>query len=630
MSSKDAAAATRALHAAALAALPREDGQDFSDARRGLIEETPDLRICTEDGRPVWDAERYAFLREEAAPDTVHPSLWRQERLNAVAGLFEVCAGVWQVRGYDVSNLTIIRGERGVVLVDALMSIETAQAAMRLVRRRLGDLPVTGILLTHAHADHFGGLAGILSCCETVPPLIAPEGYLEAVAGESVLPGPAMRRRSAYQFAPRLACGPRGNVGCGLGKTVSTGTSRLIEPTDYICKTGESRVIDGVEFVFQMTPDAESPAEFCFYLPRFRALCMSEILSRTQHNVLPIRGARCRSVQSWARHIDEALELFAFRSDVLFNTHHWPVWGTERICAFMTAQRDMYKFMHDQTVRLINHGLTPPEIAETLRLPASLEGQWHLRGYYGSLAHNVRAVYQYYLGWFDANPAHMSPLPPVEAGKRYVEFMGGAEEIVRKARRCFEQGDYRWVAEVMNHVVFACPDNAEARELLADAYEQLGYQCESATWRNMYLNGAEELRHGVQKGPSGEFRGVLSLSWRTIFDWLATRIDPERAAGKEATLDIRLRDADAVWQLSLANCTLNARPAPRVPAPLRLALTEVSLKALLAGDVSAEALCGAGEIAEEAGAPGAARACFQEILASVEDAPDFWFNIVTP
>jgi alkyl sulfatase BDS1-like metallo-beta-lactamase superfamily hydrolase len=534
-----------AQHRYVLTSLPFEDRQDFEDARRGFVTAL-EPGVVRSDGRVVWDNDSYGFLTGDAPP-TVHPSLWRQSSLSAIQGLFEVVPGTYQVRGLDLSNMTIVEGERGVLVIDPLLSAETAAAALGLYRQHRGDRPVTGLLYTHSHADHFGGVRGVLSAEEIEAgrvPILAPEGFTEHAISENVYAGTAMGRRAAYMYGAALDRGPRGQVGAGLGQTVSTGALGLVPPTVAITATGQEETVDGIRMVFQMAPGTEAPAEMHVYFPERRALCIAENATHVLHNILTLRGAVVRDPHAWAGYLTEAIDLFGGELEVVFASHHWPTWGRERAVEFLALQRDLYAYLHDQTLRMLNQGLTSAEIAEAMVLPPALETAWSARGYYGSVSHNVKAIYQRYMGWYDGNPAHLWPHPPAEAGRRYVEFMGGADAVVAKARDSFEAGDFRWAAEVLNHVVFADPDHQAAGELLADTYEQLGYGAENGTWRCVYLSGAYELRHGNFGSPTVVVSPdvLAQLTPEQFFDALAIRINGPRSGEERVSLDVDLTD----------------------------------------------------------------------------------------
>jgi alkyl sulfatase BDS1-like metallo-beta-lactamase superfamily hydrolase len=489
---------------------PLQDRTDVENADRGFVAALEPGVVTDRDGRVVWDGDAYRFLDGDC-PATAHPSLWRQSQLCARQGLYEVCEGVYQVRGLDLANMTLVEGRDGVVVVDPLISAECAAAALALYRRHRGEWPVTALIYTHSHVDHFGGVKGVVDperVASGEVPVWAPAGFLDAAVGENVLAGTAMARRAAYMFAPVLERGPHGQVDAGIGKTVSTGTITLIAPTDEVLATGQQERIDGVRFVFQLVPDSEAPAEMNFHLPDLRALCIAENAVHCLHNVLTPRGAPVRDALAWSKYLGEAIELFGAQTDAMFAQHHWPRWGRERILAYLQQHRDMYRYLHDQTLRLANRGLTPTEIAAEVRLPPSLARRWWCRGYYGTVSHNVRAVYQRYLGFFDGNPSRLDPHPTEELARRYVALAGGMERLLAQALAAFEAGDYRWCAELCAHAVFAQPTSREAVELNAAALEQLGYQAESAVWRNLYLVAAHELRHGPP-APAGS----LAPTW---------------------------------------------------------------------------------------------------------------------
>jgi len=558
---KEASASVVKQHAATRASLPFSDTRDFDDAARGFLGTREHARIVSEGGRVVWGLEPYDFLAEQEAPPTVDPSLWRQSRLNMNHGLFEVVPGVYQVRGFDIANMTLIEGESGVVVVDTLTSIEGARAALELYYEHRGKRPVVAVIFTHTHTDHWGGARGVIDDAMLARgvPIIAPDLFMEHAVSENIIAGPAMLRRAQYQFGPFLKKGPRGQVDCGLGKSMAAGSVALLRPTDLIKATGDKRTIDGVEFEFQMAPNSEAPAEMHFFVPRYRLLNLAENCTHNFHNLLPFRGADVRDALAWSKYLGEALQLWGGKAEAMCGQHHWPVWGTARVDAMIAEQRDLYKFAHDQTLRLINHGLTATEIAETIRLPKSLDGAWHGRGYYGHIRHNVKAIYQKYLGWYDANPANLDALPPVEAGKKYVEYMGGAEAILARARKDFERGEFRFIAQALSHLVFAEPDTAAARALLADSFEQLGYLSESSTWRNAYLFGAQELREGIPNAPARPpmpRETVAALRTGQLWDMLGVRLNGPKAEGKTILLNWDFSDTKERFVLRLENCAL--------------------------------------------------------------------------
>jgi len=559
---KEASVSVVARHAATLKALPFSDTNDFDDASRGFLGTLENARITSAQGRVVWSLEPYGFLADAEAPATVDPSLWRQSRLNMNHGLFEVVPGVYQVRGLDIANMTLIEGERGVIVVDTLTSIEGARAAMELYFKHRGRRPVAAVIFTHTHTDHWGGARGVLEedmLASGRVPIIAPNLFMEHAVSENIIAGPAMLRRAQYQFGPFLAKGPRGQVDCGLGKSMAAGSIALLRPSDLIMATGDKRTIDGLEFEFQMAPNSEAPAEMHFFIPHYQLLNLAENCTHNFHNLLPFRGTDVRDALAWSKYLGEALQMWGGKAQAMCGQHHWPVWGVERIDTMIRQQRDLYKFAHDQTVRLMNHGLTATEIAETIRLPASLDGAWHARGYYGHIRHNVKAIYQKYLGWYDANPVNLDPLPPVDAGKKYVEYMGGADAILERAVKDFAKGEFRFVAQALSHLVFADPDHQAARALLADAFEQLGYAAESATWRNAYLFGAQELRQGMPKAPPRPpmpRETLAALRTGQLWDVLGIRLNGPKAEGKHIVLNWTFTDTSESFVLTLENCAL--------------------------------------------------------------------------
>jgi alkyl sulfatase BDS1-like metallo-beta-lactamase superfamily hydrolase len=624
---------TLAAYARALSELPFEDREDFEDARRGLIATVPNLVLRDERGRIVWDMDSYAFVHSQAeSPDTVHPSLWRLAQLNGMHGLFEVVPGIYQVRGYDLSNMTLVEGRRGVIVIDPLISMECAAAALALYRSYRGERPVSAVIYTHSHVDHFGGVKGVVSedaVQAGVVPVWAPAGFLEHAVSENVLAGTAMARRAGYMFAPGLERGPRGQVDAGIGKTTSSGSVTLIAPTHEVSSTGQEEDIDGVPVVFQLVPDSEAPAEMNFHFPDLRVLCVAENAVHCMHNVLTPRGAPVRDALRWSKYLGEAVELFGARSDVMFAQHHWPRWGKERIVRFLERHRDMYRYLHDQTLRLANRGLTPTEIAAQVTLPPSLARTWSCRGYYGTVSHNVRAVYQRYLGFFDGNPAHLDPLPPEDAARRYVELAGGMEPLLAHARAAFEQGDYRWVAELCSHAVFADPECGPALELHAEALEQLGYQSESAVWRNLYLVGAHELREGPPSAPKGRRVGsadvARALSIEQLWDAMGARLDGPRAWDTRIVLAWHFTDVEERWTVTVENgaiSTVEGRLAPDAHATVTL--TRAAFDAVLLGEGDGAALFASGAIAVEG--DGAKLGEFLGLL----DEGDPAFAIVTP
>ena len=613
---------------ALLESLPFADTQDFDDATRGLVARRQPNAVAAEDGTVLWDNDTYSFL-EGDAPETVNPSLWRQSKLAAIDGLFEVVPGIYQVRGMDLSNTSFIEGDEGVVVIDTLLSAETGKAALELYRQHRGDRPIKAIVYTHSHVDHFGGVKGFVTQEEVdggSVKIFAPEGFVEHAVSENVYAGTAMGRRAGYMYGAALARGPQGQVGGGLGQTVSVGTVTLIAPTVTVTTTGHEETVDGVRMIFQMAPDTEAPSEMLIYLPGFKALCAAEDATHNFHNLLTLRGAVVRDPHGWAQYLTETIDMFGDDVEVVFASHHWPTWDNDRVVEFLATQRDLYAYVHDQTLRMINKGLTGPEIAEEIQLPPSLENAWSAKGYYGSISHNVKAIYQRYLGWFDGNPASLWEHTPVEQSIRYVEFMGGADAVVTKARDSFDAGDYRCVAQVLNHVVFSEPGHAGAKALLADTYEQLGYGAENGTWRNWYLSGTTELRDG-QFGTPTETTApdvIAQLTPAMLFDAIAIQVDGPSAWNERLSIDVVLTDVDERYRLRLANGVLTySAHSQKDPADAILSTTKRSLPALALGGLSAEGLADAG-IALTGDESVLAR------LAAVLDPGDKNFAIVTP
>lgn len=560
---------TRRLNAEVAESLPLEDPGDFEDAERGLVARESEVVVTGAEGNIVWDTTEYAF-EEGPAPASVNPSLWRQAQLNNKHGLYEVADGIYQVRGYDLANMTIIIGDTGWIIVDPLTSVETAEAALALAREHLGEAPIRAVIVTHSHIDHFGGMPAVVSpedvSAGTVR-IIAPRHFADEATSENVLAGIAMGRRASYMYGFPLERGPRGHVGSGLGKAPASGKFGVLPPTDVIDRTPQEFEIDGVKFVFQYAPESEAPAELMFYLPEKKAFCGAEVVSRNMHNLYTPRGAKVRDALRWSGYIDEAIQRFG-DTEVLFASHHWPTWGNEEVIDFLKKQRDGYKYIHDQTLRLANAGNTPREIAEQIEFPPALSNSFPNRGYYGTLRHNSKAVYQLYFGWYDANPANLNPLPPSAEAKKFVEFMGGADAVVEKARETYDAGEYRFTATVLDKVVFAMPDHAEARELLAKTYDQLGYQAESGAWRDVYLTAAYELRHGIGDSAidlkaAGELLREMPL--HRFFDSMAARVDGLAAVGQDMKLNLIFTDLDRSFVLVLENSVLNYRETP--PAP---------------------------------------------------------------
>lgn len=572
ISAKEPSSFTKDANRAIAASLPFHDVADFENAQRGfiatiptgIIKRTQDPNKPATSAFPAWNLQQYNFISASEAPDTINPSLWRQAQLNCINGLFQVTDKIYQIRGLDLSNMTIIQGNSGLIIIDPLTCIETAKASLELYYQHFPRLPVVSVMITHCHADHFGGILGIITEDELLSgkvSVIAPEGFLEHAISENVFAGTAMRRRAQYMYGMLLPRGKHGQVDAGLGKCTPMGTMSLLQPNDFVSTTGEKRTIDGVEFEFQMANCTEAPSEMIIYLPQLKALCGAEVMTHNMHNIYTLRGAEIRDAVQWWKTINEAIDIFADRAEVIFAQHHWPIWGQTEIRKFLSKQRDLYKYMHDQTLRLMNHGYTMLDIADQVQLPPDLANEWYNRGYYGSMSHNSKGIVQKYLGYYSSNPAELNPLPPVAAAKKYVQFMGGSENVLKLARKSFIEGDYRWVAQVVNHVVFAEPGNNQALELQADALEQLGYQSECSTWRNEYLVGAQELRRGPVNATAGADMDMLrAMTVEMCLDYLGVRLNGPKAEGKKALINMKFRQPrpsePSEFVLRLENCVL--------------------------------------------------------------------------
>ena len=576
------------------AALDLSDPPSFADAERGFIA-APVGQVKNEAGDVIWDYDAFAFVQGQA-PATVNPSLWRQALLNNHIGLYQVSERIWQLRGFDLANITLIEGDTGWIVVDTATARETAAAAMAFARQHLGDKPVSAVVFTHSHADHFGGALGVISAEEAAArqvPIVAPAGFMEEATSENVLMGTAMGRRAMYMYGSRLSRDARGLVDNGLGKAVAFGRMGILTPTLTVSGTDQELVIDGLRFVFHGVNGSEAPSEFVFYLPELKAFCGAELMSHTLHNLYTLRGAKVRDALGWAGFLDAALAQSA-EAEVLFNQHHWPVWDQPRIAEFITLQRDSYRYIHDQTVRLMNAGLGASEIAEQLQLPPRLEHYLNVRGYYGTVRHNAKAVYQFYLGWFDANPANLDPLPPVDAARRYVALAGGPERLLLAAQGAYDSGDYRWAAELLKHAVYADADNRAARELLARSFEQLGYMAEAASWRNVYLSGALELRAGPPE--QGISRAMLidvlkHAPIERFLDAMAASLNGPDAADVELTINLVFSDLGESHVLTIENAVLHHHRAPPDPqADATLTLTKDFFLRMVTGGAGASDL----------------------------------------
>jgi alkyl sulfatase BDS1-like metallo-beta-lactamase superfamily hydrolase len=585
--SDDASKATATANQTMAQSLNLKDQQDFEDARRGFIAK-PGGQIRMADGTILIDFDAFNFIKGDP-PSTVNPSLWRHAIQNAEIGLFKVTDGIYQLRGFDIANMTLIEGKSGWIVVDPLTCRESAAFAFDFAKKQLGEKPVSAIIITHSHVDHFGGVLGIVTPQEAVSrklPIIAPEGFIEESTSENILVGVAMGRRSTYQFGKDLDRSSKGMVDTGLGKAIAYGSIGIIKPNAIIENVKQEMTVDGLRFVFFNVPCSEAPAELTFMIPEKKAFGGAEIISQTMHNLLPVRGAKVRDALRWSGYLQDALE-YAADAEVYFGQHNWPVWGKDRIKKFITMHRDIYLYTHDQTVRLINAGYTPREIADMIKLPKSLESCFGARGYYGDLRHNTKAVYQFYMGFYDGNPANLNPLPPQESAKRYLDLIGGADKAISAARAAFDKGDYRWAAELLNQVVFAASENKEAKELLARTYEQMGYMSEATTFRNSYLTAASELRNGPPK--KGINRALiidtmLNTPTESLFQAMAAGLNGPAAEGNDFKINIVLSDTRESFILWIENAVLHhkkAKPAPDANATL--SLTKPLLVKVLAG-----------------------------------------------
>jgi len=629
---KDASAFTKAVNDELLTLLPFEDRQDFEDAARGHVAEINGSVVRAPDGRVTWDPNKFAFVAEDKpCPPTVNPSLWRQSQLCAKGGLFKVVDRMYQVRNHDISNLTIVEGDTGLILFDPLISTECSKAALALYFEHRPRKPVLAVVYSHSHVDHYGGVKGVISEEDVAAGkvrVIAPEGFLEAAVSENIMAGNVMTRRALYQYGSLVPFDEKGNVGLGLGSAISLGTITLIAPTETITETGQKLDIDGLTFEFMLAPDTEAPSEMHWFIEELGALTAAENCCHTLHNTYTLRGAQIRDPHAWSQYLGETIERWGSKTEVLYGMHHWPVWGSDRAVDLLSKGRDAYGFINDETLRLANHGFGPAEIAEKVKLPDVLDRHWALRGYYGTVNHNVKATYVKYLGWFDGNPATLHQLPPEDSAKRYLEFMGGADAVLEKARAAYGEGEYRWVAEVVNHVVFAEPGNHAARELQADTLEQLGYQSEAGTWRNLYLTGAQELRHGtpdVKLPSSASEDSIKAMSLDLFFNYMGVRLNGEQADGAEVLLNWVFTDTKEQVLLRLSNGTLS-HVIGRTDdgADATITLTRSALNRFILGQTTLDAEATAGEITVSPDI-----APLDTVLRLLDDF-DLWFNIVEP
>ena len=629
MTVKPATPATVSANQAMRPVVASFDKRDLEDAARGKLAQLSEPLVKSADGRTVWDTRQFDFLKA-GAPDTANPSLWRLQQMNQNQGLFKVADGIYQIRGYDIAGMTLVEGQTGWIVIDTMLTAPVARAGVKLAMDTLKSTkPVVAVIYTHSHADHFGGVRGVVDEADVRSGkvrIIAPDAFMEYAISENVLAGNAMTRRAQYMYGAALPKGPQGNLGTGLGLALSSDSPTLIPPTQYIKKTGEELTLDGVRIVFQMAKGSEAPSEFMFYFPDKKALCLSEVATKLMHNVYTIRGAQVRDALGWSKYINETMDLFP-DAEVAFASHHWPTWGKDHIRAFLANQRDTYRFIHDRALNLANQGQVMDEIGNEPFFPKALAVDAASRGYYGSLSHNLRAVYNFYLGYYDANPATLNRLAPADAAKRYVAAMGGEAAVLAAGRKAFADGDYRWTAEMVNHLVFVNPGNAEARALQADALEQLGYQTENATWRNAYLMGAQELRIGTKPfgGSSANPDTVRGMSNELLFDFIALRLDHTKTDGQKAAVQMVFTDVNETWALELSNSVLNNTKGRVLANPdVKLTLTRPAFLAMLLQGKKLPELVQAGMVKVE-GNPKA----FGAVVANITEFPPL-FNIVTP
>lgn len=610
--------------------LPFNDRQDFDDAQRGFIAPLLNQGILKNaDGKTYYRGEDYKFDINAPAPDTVNPSLWRQSQINGISGLFKVTERMYQVRGQDISNITFIEGDTGIIVVDPLVSPEAAKSSLDLYYQHRPQKPIVAVIYTHSHTDHYGGVKGIVSEEDVKTgkvQVIAPAGFMEEAISENVLAGNIMNRRVLYSYGLLLPHNAQGNIGNGLGVTISAGNPTIIAPTKSITKTGEKLNIDGLEFDFLMAPGSEAPSEMHFYIPTLKALCTAENTTHTLHNFYTLRGAKTRDTSKWTDYLNETLDMWGSQAEVLFMPHTWPVWGNQHINDYIGKYRDTIKYIHDQTLHLANQGYTMNEIGNMIKLPPALENNWASRGYYGSVSHNARAVYNFYLGYFDGNPANLNPYGQVDMGKRYVEALGGAKQAIELAQKAYDKGDYRWTSELLKQVIAAEPQNQAAKDLQANSFEQLGYQAESATWRGFYLTGAKELREGVHKlthNTSNSPDTIKGMTVEMLFDYMAVRLDSEKAAGKNISLNFNL-DRGETLNLTLNNSVLNYRQASQQKSDASFTISRADLHDVLTGQAKMADLLKTGKAKVTGDA-----AKLDEIF-STFDQFELWVNIVTP
>lgn len=628
---KDSSEFTKAFQQSILESLPFDDVRDFELAEKGLISRPDEVTIKDHRGKVVWELGNYEFLMADENIDTIHPSLLRQAKLNMHYGLYKVTEKIYQVRGYDLANMTFIKGDSGWIVFDTMLTPATAKAAYTLVTKELGKFPIKAVVYSHAHADHFGGIKGIVSQADVdngAVQIIAPRDFMDHAIKENVLAGNAMTRRATFQYGNAVPKGVKGQVDAAIGKGLSNGFIGLIAPTRTIEGDEETIIIDGITMVFQNTPNTESPSEMNTYLPQFKAFWAAENVIGALHNIYTLRGAQVRDALGWSKYINEVIHKYAKDAELLFASHSWPRWGNEYLISVLEKQRDLHGYLHDQSLHLANQGVTINEIHNELEVPEVLSHEWYNRGYHGSYSHNVRGIINKYLGFFDMNPANLNKISPSDSAPRYVKAMGGAKNVMKLAREAFATGEYRWGAELLNHLVFAEPDYQDARFLQADMFEQMGYQSESAGWRNTYLAGAYELRFGkptsvdaVKAGPDI----IRAMDTGLIFDFLGVRLNAEKALGKSLKINMYFPDEKSRYLLELENAHLNnIKGIQKENADVTVTIKRSDLNLMLMKRKSLGALIEEGRVSFDGD-----QNAFISLLMMMEEFP-FWFNIVTP